>query len=63
VGRGQTQAEELTGQAGLRILRTILENEVTRRVRPPHRPNPSAGCVRSKVKSLDKVGIVADFVR
>ena len=42
----QTQVEELTGQAGLQILRAILENEVTRRVGPPHRPNPTAGCVR-----------------
>ena len=36
----QAQVEELTGQAGLQILRAILENEVTRRVGPPHRPNP-----------------------
>jgi hypothetical protein len=28
----QAQVEGLTGQAGLRILRAILENEVTRRV-------------------------------
>ena len=42
----QAQVEELTGQAGLQILRAILENEVTRRVGPPHRPNPAAGCVR-----------------
>jgi transposase-like protein len=42
----QAQVEKLTGQAGLQILRAILENEVTRRVGPPHRPNPSAGCVR-----------------
>jgi len=28
------------------ILRAILENEVTRRAGPPHRPNPTAGCVR-----------------
>jgi putative transposase len=42
----QTQVEELIGQAGLQILRAILEEEVTRRVGPPHRPNPSAGCVR-----------------
>jgi hypothetical protein len=42
----QAQLEELTGQAGLQILRAILENEVTRRVGPPHRPNPTAGCVR-----------------
>ena len=42
----QTQVEELTGQAGLQILRAILENEVTGRVGPPHRPHPAAGCVR-----------------
>ncbi len=42
----QAQVEELTGQAGLQILRAILENEVTRRVGPPHRPHPTAGCVR-----------------
>src|SRR5215472_18835271 len=42
----QAQVEQLTGQAGLQILRAVLENEVTRRVGPPHRPNPSAGCVR-----------------
>ncbi len=28
----QAQVEELTGQAGLQILRAILENEVTRRI-------------------------------
>ena len=42
----QAQVEELTGQAGLQFLRAILEEEVSRRVGPPHRPNPSAGCVR-----------------
>jgi hypothetical protein len=42
----QAQMEELTGQAGLQILRAILENEVTRRVGPPYRPNPRAGRVR-----------------
>src|SRR4029450_9026735 len=42
----QAQVEQLTGQAGLRILRAILEEEVTRRVGPPHRPHPAAGCVR-----------------
>ncbi|MFZ0634452.1 MAG: IS256 family transposase [Candidatus Acidiferrales bacterium] len=42
----QAKVEELAGQAGLQILRAILENEVARRVGPPHRPNPSAGCVR-----------------
>jgi putative transposase len=42
----QAKVEELAGQAGLQILRAILENEVAHRVGPPHRPNPSAGCVR-----------------
>src|SRR5262249_18623292 len=42
----QAQVEELTGEAGLQILRAILEKEVTRRGGPPHRPNPTAGCVR-----------------
>jgi len=41
----QAQVAKLTGQAGLQILRAILEDEVTRRVGPPHRPNPSAGRV------------------
>jgi hypothetical protein len=42
----QAQVEQLTGQAGQQILRAILENEVTNRVGPPHRPNPTSGCVR-----------------
>ena len=42
----QAKVEELAGQAGLQILQAILEEEVRRRVGPPHRPNPSAGCVR-----------------
>jgi hypothetical protein len=42
----QARVEELTGQAGLQILRAILENEDTHRVGPSHRPNSSAGCVR-----------------
>jgi hypothetical protein len=33
--------EELAGQAGLQILQAILEEEVSRRVGPPHRPNPT----------------------
>lgn len=42
----QAQVEQLTGQAGLRIIGTILEEEVTRRVGPPHRPDPTCGAVR-----------------
>ena len=40
----QARVEELAGQAGLQILRAILENEVAQWVGPPHRPDPSAGC-------------------
>ena len=42
----QAQVEQLTGQAGLRIIGTILEDEVRRRVGPPHRPDPMSSCVR-----------------
>ncbi len=42
----QAEVERLTGEAGLKILRAILEDEVTRRVGPPHRPNPASGAVR-----------------
>jgi hypothetical protein len=42
----QAQVEQLTGEAGLRIIGTILENEVTRRVGPPHRPGAESGAVR-----------------
>jgi len=42
----QTQVEQLTGHAGLQIIGTILEEEVVRRVGPPHRPDPASSCVR-----------------
>ncbi len=42
----QAEVEQLTGEAGLRIISAILEEEVTRRVGPPHRPDPAAGAVR-----------------
>ena len=42
----QAQVEQLTGQAGLRIIGTILENEVAQRVGPPYRPDPVSGAVR-----------------
>jgi hypothetical protein len=42
----QAQVEQLTGEAGLRIIGTILEHEVTQRVGPPHRPDPVSGAVR-----------------
>jgi putative transposase len=42
----QAEVEQLTGQAGLRIIRAILENEVTRRVGPSHQPGPESGAVR-----------------
>ena len=42
----QPRVEQLTGEAGLQILRAILEDEVTRRVGPPYRPGPASGAVR-----------------
>ncbi|MGB2890205.1 MAG: transposase [Candidatus Acidiferrales bacterium] len=42
----QTQVEQLTGNAGLQIIGTILDEEVARRVGPPHRPDPATSCVR-----------------
>ena len=42
----QAQVEQLTGLAGLQIIGTILEEEVARRVGPPHRPNPTSRGVR-----------------
>ena len=34
----QPRVEQLSGEAGMQILRAILEDEVTRRVGPPHQP-------------------------
>lgn len=42
----QAEVEQLTGQAGLRIVGAILEDEVMRRVGPPHRPDPASSAVR-----------------
>lgn len=42
----QAQVEQWTGHAGLQIIGTILEEEVARRVGPPHRPDPASSCVR-----------------
>jgi transposase-like protein len=42
----QARVEQLAGEAGLKILHGILEEEVTQRVGPPHRPAPAAGAVR-----------------
>jgi transposase-like protein len=42
----QAEVERLTGEAGLKILRAILEDEVTRRVGPPYRPDPAAANLR-----------------
>ena len=39
----QAEVERLSGEAGLQILGAILEDEVTRRVGPRHRPDPATG--------------------
>ncbi len=42
----QPQVEHLTGLAGLKIIRAVIEEEVTRRVGPRHRPETVSNCVR-----------------
>lgn len=42
----QAEVERLAGEAGLRIVHGILEDEVTRRVGPPHRPDPASAALR-----------------
>ncbi len=42
----QAEVERLTGEAGLQILRALLEDEVTQRVGPPYRPAPASGARR-----------------
>ena len=42
----QPQVEQLTGLAGLQIIRAVIEDEVTRRVGPRHHPGEQSGCVR-----------------
>jgi putative transposase len=42
----QVEVERLAGEAGLRIVHGILEEEVRQRVGPPHRPDPAAGARR-----------------
>jgi len=42
----QPEVEHLTGMAGLQIIRAVIEEEVTRRVGPRHRPDAESGCVR-----------------
>lgn len=39
----QAEVERLSGEAGLAILRGLLEDEVTQRVGPRHRPDPVTG--------------------
>lgn len=42
----QPEVEHLTGLAGLKIIRAVIEDEVTRRVGPRHRPDLESNCVR-----------------
>src|SRR5450756_787896 len=40
------EVERLTGLAGLKIIRAVIEDEVTRRVGPRHQPDPASSCLR-----------------
>ena len=42
----QAEVERLAGEAGLRILHGLLEDEVRQRVGPQHRPHPASGALR-----------------
>ena len=42
----QPQVEQLAGLAGLKIIRAVIEDEVTRRVGPRYQPDPVSSCVR-----------------
>src|SRR6266849_9267340 len=42
----QPAVEHLTGLAGLKIIRAVIEDEVTRRVGPRHQPDPASRCLR-----------------
>jgi len=42
----QPEVEHLTGLAGLKIIRAVIEDEVTRRVGPRYRPASEEGCLR-----------------
>ena len=42
----QPEVEHLTGLAGLKIIRAVIEDEVTRRVGPRHQPDPASSCLR-----------------
>lgn len=42
----QPEVERLTGLAGLKIIRAVIEEEVTRRVGPRHQPDPALSCWR-----------------
>jgi hypothetical protein len=42
----QSGVEHLTGLAGLKIIRAVIEDEVMRRVGPRHQPDPESSCLR-----------------
>jgi transposase-like protein len=42
----QPEVEHLTGLAGLKIIRAVIEDEVRRRVGPRYQPDAESGCVR-----------------
>lgn len=42
----QPEVEYLTGLAGLKIIRAVIEDEVLRRVGPRHQPDPASRCLR-----------------
>src|SRR5882724_9062698 len=50
----QPEVEHLTGLAGLKIIRAVIEDEVTRRVGPRYRPASEEGCLRWGQRSVPR---------
>src|ERR1017187_8484254 len=42
----QPEVERLTGLAGLKIIRAVIEDEGMRLVGPRHQPDPASSCLR-----------------
>jgi hypothetical protein len=42
----QPEVEQLTGLAGFKIIRAVIEDEVLQRVGPRHHPHAASSCLR-----------------
>ena len=51
----QPEVEHLTGLAGLKIIRAVIEDEVMRRVGPRHQPDAASRCLRTYLRSVKSI--------